>query len=100
MPLSSFHTRRFTYFRIIWDLVHFYTFHSTIARVVRAAWIVKTRFCSSSKWFGPEKDTLGSEAPDEDTSIPRCGWNILLVKVKGMKNQCTASNVTRKDRPG
>ena len=77
----------------IWDLVDFYIFFSIIVRVV---WIVKTGFCCSSKWFGPEKDALGSEAPDEHTSILRCRWDILLVK--DMRNQCTAINVTVKDR--
>ena len=55
-------------------------------------------FCCGSKWFGPEKNTLGSESPDKDASIPKCGSSILLVK--DMRRQCTASNVTGKDRPG
>jgi hypothetical protein len=90
--------KKITYFWNIWDLVHLYIFRSIIVWVVCVVWIVKMGFCCSSNWFGPEKDTLGSEAPDEDTSIQRCGWNILLVK--DMKNQRTASDVTGKDRPG
>jgi hypothetical protein len=97
MLLSSSH-HKIAYFWSIWDFIHLYVFHSIIVRVVRVIRIVKTGFCCSSNFFGPEKDTLGSEAPDEDASIPKCGWNILLVK--DMKNQCTASNVTGKDRPG
>ena len=74
-----------------------YIFRPIIIRVVRVVKIVKMGFSCSSNWFGPEKDTLGSESPDEDTSISRCGWNILL---KRYEKSMHASNVAGKDRLG
>ena len=50
--------------------------------LLTAVRVVRKGFCPGPKVSGPEKDTLCSEALDEDTLIPECGWAILLVKQK------------------
>jgi len=37
--------------------------------VFAIARVIRTGFCCSSEWFGPEKTAFCSEAPDEDALI-------------------------------
>jgi hypothetical protein len=62
-PSSSFQHRKTTYFSSAWNSEHLEPILATVVGVVRKG------FCCSPDRFGPEKDTLCSEAPDEDALI-------------------------------
>jgi hypothetical protein len=61
--------------------------------LVTVVGVVGKGFCCSPDGFGPENDTLCSEAPDENALVQCRGWIIIILLYLTLKrkNQCTAS---------